>query len=90
MYAIVVYLPIEKRKEDNMETLFNELEEYLYSNTIQYTSDRKNYTVSFDGKTYELFSPMMMDISLMKIFGGTMKLPNTMDMSFVLVAYGTL
>ena len=55
--AIVVYLPIEKRKEDNMETLFNELEEYLYSNTIQYTSDRKNYTVSFDGKTYELFSP---------------------------------
>lgn len=40
-----------------METLFNELEEYLYSNTIQYTSDRKNYTVSFDGKTYELFSP---------------------------------
>lgn len=57
LYAIVVYLPIEKRKEDNMETLFNELEEYLYSNTIQYTSDRKNYTVSFDGKTYELFSP---------------------------------
>ena len=55
--AIVVYLPIEKRKEDNMETLFNELEEYLSSNTIQYTSDRKNYTVSFDGKTYELFSP---------------------------------
>lgn len=55
--TIVVYLPIEKRKEDNMETLFNELEEYLYSNTIQYTSDRKNYTVSFDGKTYELFSP---------------------------------
>lgn len=50
-------MPIEKRKEDNMETLFNELEEYLYSNTIQYTSDRKNYTVSFDGKTYELFSP---------------------------------
>lgn len=40
-----------------METLFNELEEYLYSNTIQYTSDRENYTVSFDGKTYELFSP---------------------------------
>ena len=40
-----------------METLFNELEEYLSSNTIQYTSDRKNYTVSFDGKTYELFSP---------------------------------
>lgn len=57
LYSIVVYLPIEKRKEDNMETLFNELEEYLYSNTIQYTSDRKNYTVSFDGKTYELFSP---------------------------------
>lgn len=57
LYAIVVYLPIEKRKEDNMETLFNELEEYLYSNTIQYTSDRENYTVSFDGKTYELFSP---------------------------------
>lgn len=57
LYAIVVYLPIEKRKEDNMETLFNELEEYLYSNTIQYISDRKNYTVSFDGKTYELFSP---------------------------------
>lgn len=55
--VIVVYLPIEKRKEDNMETLFNELEEYLYSNTIQYTSDRENYTVSFDGKTYELFSP---------------------------------
>lgn len=40
-----------------METLFNELEEYLSSNTIQYTSDRENYTVSFDGKTYELFSP---------------------------------
>ena len=40
-----------------METLFNELEEYLSSNTIQYTSDRKNYTVSFDGKTYELFPP---------------------------------
>lgn len=40
-----------------METLFNELEEYLYSNTIQYTSDRENYIVSFDGKTYELFSP---------------------------------
>lgn len=39
-----------------METLFNELEEYLSSNTIQYTSDRENYTVSFDGKTYELFS----------------------------------
>lgn len=57
LYAIVVYLPIEKRKEDNMETLFNELEEYLSSNTIQYTSDRENYTVSFDGKTYELFSP---------------------------------
>ena len=57
LYAIVVYLPIEKRKEDNMETLFNELEEYLSSNTIQYTSDRENYTVSFDGKTYEFFSP---------------------------------
>ena len=57
LYAIVVYLPIEKRKEDNMETLFNELEEYLSSNTIQYTSDRENYTVSFDGKTYELFPP---------------------------------
>lgn len=40
-----------------METLFNELEEYLSSNTIQYTSDRENYTVSFDGKTYEFFSP---------------------------------
>lgn len=40
-----------------MENLFNELEEYLSSNTIQYTSDRENYTVSFDGKTYELFSP---------------------------------
>lgn len=40
-----------------METLFNELEEYLSSNTIQYTSDRENYIVSFDGKTYELFSP---------------------------------
>lgn len=38
-----------------METLFNELEEYLSSNTIQYTSDRENYTVSFDGKTYEFF-----------------------------------
>lgn len=57
LYAIVVYLPIEKRKEDNMETLFNELEEYLSSNTIQYTSDRGNYTVSFDGKTYEFFPP---------------------------------
>lgn len=57
LYAIVVYLPIEKRKEDNMETLFNELEEYLSSNTIQYTSDRENYTVSFDGKTYEFFPP---------------------------------
>ena len=43
--AIVVYLPIEKRKEDDMGNLFNELEEYLSSNTIQYTSDRKNYTV---------------------------------------------
>ena len=40
-----------------MENLFNELEEYLSSNTIQYTSDRENYTVSFDGKTYELFPP---------------------------------
>lgn len=40
-----------------METLFNELEEYLSSNTIQYTSDRENYTVSFDGKTYEFFPP---------------------------------
>lgn len=40
-----------------METLFNELEEYLSSNIIQYTSDRENYTVSFDGKTYELFPP---------------------------------
>lgn len=40
-----------------METLFNELEEYLSSNTIQYTSDRENYTVSFDGKTYEPFPP---------------------------------
>lgn len=40
-----------------METLFIELEEYLSSNTIQYTSDRENYTVSFDGKTYELFPP---------------------------------
>lgn len=40
-----------------METLFNELEEYLSSNAIQYTSDRENYTVSFDGKTYELFPP---------------------------------
>ena len=50
-------MPIEKRKEDNMETLFNELEEYLSSNTIQYTSDRENYTVSFDGKTYEFFPP---------------------------------
>lgn len=57
LYAIVVYLSIEKRKEDNMETLFNELEEYLSSNTIQYTSDRENYTVSFDGKTYEFFPP---------------------------------
>lgn len=55
--AIVVYLPIEKRKEDDMDNLFNELEEYLSSNTIQYTSDRENYTVSFDGKTYEFFSP---------------------------------
>lgn len=57
LYAIVVYLPIEKRKEDDMDNLFNELEEYLSSNTIQYTSDRENYTVSFDGKTYELFPP---------------------------------
>lgn len=40
-----------------METLFNVLEEYLSSNTIQYTSDRENYTVSFDGKTYEFFPP---------------------------------
>ena len=40
-----------------MDNLLNELEEYLSSNTIQYTSDRENYTVSFDGKTYELFSP---------------------------------
>lgn len=40
-----------------MENLFNELEEYLSSNTIQYTSDRENYTVSFDGKTYEFFPP---------------------------------
>ena len=39
-----------------MDNLLNELEEYLSSNTIQYTSDRENYTVSFDGKTYELFS----------------------------------
>lgn len=90
LYAIVVYLPIEKRKEDNMETLFNELEEYLYSNTIQYTSDRKNYTVSFDGKTYELFLQMMMDISLMKIFGGTMKLPNMTAIFSASAAYGTL
>lgn len=57
LHSIIVYLPIEKRKEDNMETLFNELEEYLSSNTLQYTSDRENYTVSFDGKTYEFFPP---------------------------------
>lgn len=50
-------MPIEKRKEDDMDNLLNELEEYLSSNTIQYTSDRENYTVSFDGKAYELFSP---------------------------------
>ena len=36
------------------------------------------------------FLQMMMDISLMKTSGGIMKLPNTTDMSFVLVAYGTL
>lgn len=41
------------------------------------------------GRHTSFFLQMMMDISLMKIFGGTMKLPNMMDMSFVLVAYGT-
>lgn len=48
----------EKRKEENtMDRLLNELEEYLSSNTIQYSLDKENYTVSFEGKSYEVFEP---------------------------------
>lgn len=40
-----------------MDQLLNELEEYLSSNTIQYSLDKENYTVSFEGKSYEVFEP---------------------------------
>lgn len=40
-----------------MENSIKQLEDYLYSNSIQYTSDRENSTVTFDGKTYEFFTP---------------------------------
>lgn len=40
-----------------MDRLLNELEEYLSSNTIQYSLDKENYTVSFEGKSYEVFEP---------------------------------
>ena len=40
-----------------MNRLLNELEEYLSSNTIQYSLDKENYTVSFEGKSYEVFEP---------------------------------
>ena len=40
-----------------MDRLLNELEEYLSSNTIQYSLDKENYTVSFEEKSYEVFEP---------------------------------
>lgn len=40
-----------------MGRLLNELEEYLSSNTIQYSLDKENYTVFFEGKSYEVFEP---------------------------------
>lgn len=40
-----------------MNRLLNELEEYLSSNTIQYSLDKENYTVFFEGKSYEVFEP---------------------------------
>lgn len=40
-----------------MDRLLNELEEYLSSNTIQHSLDKENYTVSFEGKSYEVFEP---------------------------------
>lgn len=40
-----------------MDRLLNELEEYLSSNTIQYSLDKENYTVFFEGKSYEVFEP---------------------------------
>jgi DNA polymerase-3 subunit alpha len=40
-----------------MDRLLNELEEYLSPNTIQYSLDKENYTVSFEGKSYEVFEP---------------------------------
>lgn len=40
-----------------MDRLLNELEEYLSSNIIQYSLDKENYTVFFEGKSYEVFEP---------------------------------
>lgn len=40
-----------------MDRLLNELEKYLSSNTIQYSLDKENYTVFFEGKSYEVFEP---------------------------------
>lgn len=40
-----------------MDRLLNELEEYLSSNTIQHSLDKENYTVFFEGKSYEVFEP---------------------------------
>lgn len=40
-----------------MDRLLNELEEYLSSNAIQYSLDKENYTVFFEGKSYEVFEP---------------------------------
>lgn len=40
-----------------MDRLLNELEEYLSSNTIQYSLDKENYTAFFEGKSYEVFEP---------------------------------
>lgn len=46
-----------EKKKNTMDRLLNELEEYLSSNTIQYSLDKENYTVSFEGKSYEVFEP---------------------------------
>ena len=42
------------------------------------------------GRHTSFFLQMMMDISLMKIFGGTMKLPNMTAIFSASAAYGTL
>lgn len=46
-----------EKKKNTMDRLLNELEEYLSSNTIQHSLDKENYTVSFEGKSYEVFEP---------------------------------